>query len=114
MTLSQGEDMGAYLADVRQRALAVVPAWHPTLRDALDQTLPTPLGVFHMLPLIGVRASGGDLGLAAPLLVAWSHLLAAVRIFDDCADNDNPRAFHNSVGVDRAYHLAAALLPQWP
>lgn len=99
-------DLHSTLAQVRALVLAGPAADFP----ALAEVLPDPLPPFALLPLATCRAAGGSLDDGVPLAAAWTLVSFGVRILDDCADQDNPKALHLHYGMGRALHLATALL----
>lgn len=99
-------DLRPVLARVRALVLSGPAAGFP----ALPGVLPDPLPPFVQLPLATCCAAGGVPDDAARLAAAWTLVSFGVRILDDCADQDNPRALHLHQGMGRTLHLATALL----
>lgn len=98
------------LLPVLARVRALVLAGPAVDFPALAEILPDPLPRFVLLPLATCRAAGGSIEDGEPLAAAWTMVSFGVRILDDCADQDNPKAVHLHYGMGRALNLATALL----
>lgn len=107
---ASAEPMGPVLDDVRAELLAGVPPTWPELAATLDELLPTRLPAYVVLPIAACRAAGGDTRAALPFAAAWTAIGTAVRILDDCADQDMPDGAHVRWGLARALNLGSALL----
>ncbi len=98
------------LAEIRRCAVTSAPPAWPQLAAVINAVLADPLPPHMAIPLMMTQAAGGQLRDGVPFAVTWTLMSAAVRILDDCADDDNPRALHRQVGVGRALNYATALL----
>ncbi|HLZ30191.1 MAG TPA: polyprenyl synthetase family protein [Chloroflexota bacterium] len=102
-------DLQEVLCSIRLRAVAGAGADWTELGSLVDRILPQPLNPMALLPIATGRACGGDIGDLIPVAAATLMVDSALRILDDCADDDNPRALHLSIGVARAANFAVAL-----
>jgi geranylgeranyl pyrophosphate synthase len=98
------------LVEIRRNAVASAPPAWPALAATIDGVLADPLPPHMALPLATTHAAGAPLADGVPFAVAWTLISAAVRIIDDCGDNDDPGALHHVVGIGRAINHASALL----
>jgi geranylgeranyl pyrophosphate synthase len=104
------EPLAPVLAELRRHAVASAPPAWPALTPVIDGVLADPLPPHMALPLMATHAAGAPLDRGVPFAVAWTLISAAVRVIDDCGDDDDPRALHHVVGVGRAINYASALL----
>jgi geranylgeranyl pyrophosphate synthase len=96
------------LADIRDRAVAsALEAW-PAQRELLAGWLPRPSDPQVVLPLATAVGVGAELDAAVSFATVWALICFSVRVLDDCADQDNPRALHLSIGLPRAFNLGTA------
>ena len=97
------------LAEIRARCLALAQREWAELGDLVDSILPDPLDPIALVPLATGRAVGAELQdlerAAVPLVLENT----ALRIVDDCADQDDPDALYTSIGLGRAMNAALAL-----
>lgn len=98
------------LAAVRSVVVSAAPSFWPEFGQVLDELLPAPLPPYVMIPLAMTRAAGGTLQQGVPFAAAWTLIGTGVRILDDCADQDSPRAVHVERGMGRALNLGTAML----
>ena len=98
------------LAAARSNVISSCPPYWPEFGIALDALLPAPLPPHVMIPLVATRASGGTIHQGVPFAAAWTLICTGVRILDDCADQDDPRAVYTHMGMGRAHNLATAML----
>ena len=103
-------ELAASLVEIRRNAVASAPPPWPALGAVIDAALPDPLPPHMAIPLAMTRAAGAPIETGLPFAVAWTLTSAAVRIIDDCGDDDEPRALHRSVGIGRAINYSSALL----
>ncbi|MEZ4361329.1 MAG: polyprenyl synthetase family protein [Kofleriaceae bacterium] len=98
------------LTEIRELAIAAAPPAWPELGAAIRAMLTEPLPPHSAIPLAMTQAAGGRLVDGVPFAVIWTLISAAVRILDDCADDDVPHALHRNVGFGRALNYASAML----
>jgi geranylgeranyl pyrophosphate synthase len=99
--------LAATLDRVRAAAVESAAARWPELRELLAVWLPRPTDPQIALPLAAAVAVGAELEDAVPFAAAWAIVTWSVRVLDDCADQDNPRALHLHIGLPRAANLGA-------
>lgn len=103
-------DLPALLGRVRARALAALPPEWPALREMVDSHLPDPMDPHVSLPIATALAVGASPGECVPFAASWALIALAVRILDDCIDQDNPQALSQTVGLGRAINAGSGLL----
>jgi geranylgeranyl pyrophosphate synthase len=96
------------LAEIRAQAVASAPKRWPAQRELLGSWLPQPSDPQLVLPLATAVGVGAALDAAVPFATVWALICFSVRVLDDCADQDNPRALHLSIGLPRAFNLGTA------
>ncbi len=102
-------DLVATLAAIRQCAVKLAAERWPELGTLLERCLPAPLNPMTLLPIATGLACAGTL---EPLIDGAAALVLtdlALRIVDDCADADDPRALYLALGVGPAMSYALAL-----
>jgi geranylgeranyl pyrophosphate synthase len=99
------ERLAATLDQIRARAVDSAADRWPELRGILAAWLPQPTDPQLALPLAAAVAVGAELEAAVPFAAAWALVCFSVRVLDDCADQDNPRALHLQIGLPRAFNL---------
>jgi len=97
--------LAAALDQVRVHAASSAAGRWPELASVLGDWLPRPTDPQIALPLATAVAVGGELDDAVPFAAAWALICFSVRMLDDCADQDNPRALHLQLGIPRAFNL---------
>ncbi len=103
-------ELPALLDAIRANCLDAVPPSWPELRAVLDSILPRPLSAHAVLPMAMTRAAGGELTDGVPFATIWTLISMGLRLMDDCADQDDPRAFSVHHGLGRAITYASSLL----
>ena len=102
--------MKEILESIRKRVIELVEIEdNAQLSVIVDKNLPNPLPSMVLLPF----ASGKALGVKTSELTETAAYIIlfdmALRIVDDCADQDNPYALYKAIGVGRAMNLAMLL-----
>ncbi|MBN2147580.1 MAG: polyprenyl synthetase family protein [Anaerolineales bacterium] len=102
-------DIRLILAHIRLCCLALCQQEWLALAEIADALLPDPLDPIALIPIATGCASGSppidDLEQAAAALLLVS---LSLRIADDCADQDNPNALYQEIGLGRAVNAALA------
>jgi geranylgeranyl diphosphate synthase type I len=102
-------DLPVVLADIRRQAVAIAQRAWPELGVILDDILPDPMEPFALIPICTGIACGANMDGLTPLAAVIVVAAYALRIVDDCADEDDPSALHLSIGDGRAVNAAVAL-----
>jgi geranylgeranyl diphosphate synthase, type I len=102
-------NLAEVLAQVRHQAVALSQAAYSELGAIVDAALPDPLDPLALLPIATGLACGATIGALIPVSAAVMLMAVALRIVDDCADQDNPHALHPLIGSGRAMNAAFAL-----
>lgn len=97
------------LRAIRELAVAESTRAWPALGALLGEILPEPMDPLALVPVSTGQACGGSPSTLVPLAAAVALQAVALRILDDCADQDDERALHLSLGLGRAANAAAAL-----
>lgn len=97
------------VARIRQQAVLMAGKHWSGLGNIIDSTLPDPLNPFILLPVATGIAVGGQIENLIPVASIIVLIDMALRIIDDCADEDSPYALYQTMGMGRAMNVAAAL-----
>jgi geranylgeranyl diphosphate synthase type I len=101
--------LGVFLDKARRLALEMAARAWPELGTMADAALPNPMDPVALLPVATGMACGASLESLLPVSSAVILMALALRILDDCADEDNPDALYLAIGTGRAVNAAAAL-----
>ena len=108
--MSEGfSSLAGVLEGVRRQAIVLAREAWPELGAIVDAALPEPMDPVALLPVATGSACGGEIDELTPVAATVVVTGAALRILDDCADQDNPDALYLSIGHGRAMNAAAAL-----
>lgn len=110
-------DLPQILTHIRQQAVTVGQQQWLALGDFLATTLPDPLDPIALLPfatgLATGEATGNTTAAQRERLVQGAALIVlanlALRIIDDCADQDDEQSVERVLGLGRAVNYAVAL-----
>jgi len=97
------------IKDIRDKAVSIAGEHWAELGELVDSTLPDPLNPFVLLPIATGVAVGGQVDKLIPVASTVVLIDMALRIIDDCADQDSPHALYRSIGMGRSMNIAMAI-----
>jgi geranylgeranyl pyrophosphate synthase len=102
-------NFSATLARIRSRAVTLAAGGWQELGEITNYLLPNPLDPLALLPIATGRAAAGELSVLISTAAAVILFEVALRIVDDCADQDTADALDHVLGFGRAINVAIAL-----
>jgi len=102
-------DYATVLSEIRRQALIIAKSGWDELGELVDYILPNPLNPIAILPIATGIAVGGEVADLIPIAATVILTDVALRIADDCADQDDLDALYQSIGIGRAINCAMAL-----
>lgn len=95
---------------IRLRVITLASDVDIALGELMSTTLPDPLPPVATLPVATGYACGGSTEHLIPITSAIVAVAFALRTLDDIADQDNPSALYQQIGIGRAANFSAALI----
>jgi geranylgeranyl pyrophosphate synthase len=99
-------DLKKILSQIREQTFYIIKEGWPEMSELMNVMLPDPLDPMALLPIAVSVAVGADAEELIPISASVLLFDLSLRIIDDCADLDNPKALHLAIGKGAAINYA--------